>query len=432
MSNEPNKSGTKPAIQHSKSILDDRRIRLLLAVVGAIVAWMVVTIVVQPGTTKTIANVPVDFTYDSAAYTSRGLSIVNAPEKYVTLKVSGDGYTIGSLSANDFVVYPDWSSVRDSGEKSLRLQVRSQSTLLTGVSVSIDGDNTVDVVFDVVEEKTLPIQVTTNYLKIADGYILYGTDISKETVTLSGPSTELSQVETCTAEVTYNGELTSPVTLDTSLRFYTRSGREVEFEYTTLETDSVEVTLQVYKLATLPVEVSFINAPRDFDPSVLVYSLSKKTLNVAGPESQIDRLSTLSVGTIDLSTFALDKVYEMPIELPSGIRLLDNISSITVSFDSSRLETKTMNLPASCVQVINLPSTYTLTVETERLMNVTLCGPAGSLEALNPEQVVIEIDADDFYVAIGQQNIACRLYVPANDKIFALGSYVVQCKIESN
>ena len=37
MSNEPNKSGTKPAIQHSKSILDDRRIRLLLAIVGAIV-----------------------------------------------------------------------------------------------------------------------------------------------------------------------------------------------------------------------------------------------------------------------------------------------------------------------------------------------------------------------------------------------------------
>ena len=300
------------------------------------------------------------------------------------------------------------------------------------MAVSIDGSNTVDVVFDVVEEKTLPIQVTTNYLKIADGYILYGTEVSKETVTLSGPSTELSKVETCTAEVTHNGELTSPVTLDTDLRFYTRSGSEVKFEYTTLEADSVEVTLQVYKLATLPVKVSFINAPRDFDPSVLVYSLSKKTLNVAGPESQIDKLSALSVGTIDLSTFALDKVYEMPIELPSGIRLLDNISTITVSFDSSRLETKTMNLPASCVQVVNLPSTYTLTVGTERLMNVTLCGPAGSLEALTPEQVVIEIDADDFYVAIGQQNIACRLYVPSNDKIFALGSYVVQCKIESN
>ena len=415
MSTAPKKpDGTKPAIKPAGGMLNDRRIRLLLAIIGAIIAWMAVTIVVQPGTTKTISNVPVDFTYDSSAYTSRGLSIVSAPEKFVNLKLSGDGYTIGSLQASDFVVYPDWSSVRDSGEKNLRLQVRSQSTLLTGVSVSIEGgDNTVDVVFDVVEEKTLPITVTTNYLTIADGYILYGTDVSKETVTLSGPSTELSQVETCTAEVAHKGS-------------------EVQFEYTTLEEESVDVTLQVYKVATLPVEVSFINAPRDFDSSVLAYTLSKKTLNVAGPESQIDRLSALSVGTIDLSTFALDKVYEMPIELPTGIHLLDNLSSITVSFDSSKLETKTLNLPSSCVQVVNLPSSYQLTVETERLMNVTLCGPAGSLETLTPEQVVIEIDADDFSVAIGQQNIACRLYVPANGKIFALGSYMVQCKIESN
>ena len=81
-----------------------------------------------------------------------------------------------------------------------------KDTYTNQFTVSAYFDNTVDVVFDVVEEKTLPIQVTTNYLKIADGYILYGTDISKETVTLSGPSTELSKVETCTAEVTYNGE----------------------------------------------------------------------------------------------------------------------------------------------------------------------------------------------------------------------------------
>ena len=83
-----------------------------------------------------------------------------------------------------------------------------------------------------------------------------------------------------------------------------------------------------------------------------------------------------------------------------------------------------MNLPASCVQVVNLPATYQLTVETERLMNVILCGPKGAMETLTPEQVVIEIDAEDFAVATGQQNIACRLYVPSNGKIFALGSYV--------
>ena len=38
-----------------------------------------------------------------------------------------------------------------------------------------------------------------------------------------------------------------------------------------------------------------------------------------------------SIGTIDLSTFTLNKVYELPIELPSDIYLLDNISTITLS-----------------------------------------------------------------------------------------------------
>ena len=53
MNNEPNKkNGAKPAVAHKKNILDDRRIRLALSVLGAIVAWMVVTIIVQPGTTQ--------------------------------------------------------------------------------------------------------------------------------------------------------------------------------------------------------------------------------------------------------------------------------------------------------------------------------------------------------------------------------------------
>ena len=108
MSNQPNKpNGAKSAVHKKKNFLDDRRIRLALSVLGAIVAWMVVTIIVQPGTTNTIYNVPVDYTYDSAAYTSRGLSIVSAEDKTVNLRLSGDGYTIGGLSASDFVVYPD-------------------------------------------------------------------------------------------------------------------------------------------------------------------------------------------------------------------------------------------------------------------------------------------------------------------------------------
>ena len=44
MTNQPkNTSGAKPAVPHKKNFLDDRRIRLALSILGAIVAWMIVT-----------------------------------------------------------------------------------------------------------------------------------------------------------------------------------------------------------------------------------------------------------------------------------------------------------------------------------------------------------------------------------------------------
>ena len=47
MSNTPNKAnGTKQAVAHKKNILDDRRIRLALSILLAVIAWMVVTIIV--------------------------------------------------------------------------------------------------------------------------------------------------------------------------------------------------------------------------------------------------------------------------------------------------------------------------------------------------------------------------------------------------
>ena len=433
MNKQPEKNTRLAPAGQSRTLLDDRRIRLALAILLAVLCWMVVTIVVQPGTTTTLSGVPVDFTYDSATYTSKGLSIVDAPDKTVNLTISGDGYTIGNLGQDDFVVYPDWSSVRSSGSKTLRLRVRCLNAAADGINVSISSpDDTVTVVFDVVEDKVLPVQVITRFLTVEDGYILYNTAVSAETVTLSGPSSELSAVASCTAEVTWSAPLYESETIETNLRFYTEQGKEVQFDYVTMDRETVEVTLTVYKLAQLPVDIRFINTPKGFDSSVLIYSLSADTLRVAGPESVVDSLTDLPVGTIDLSTFTLNKVYEMPIELPSGLVTLDNISTIEVSFDCTSMTTKTLNLPAECVHVINLPSTYQLTVESERLMNLVLCGPKSVLEGLTAEQVVAEIDANDFAVALGQQVIACSIYVPSDGRVFALGSYSVQCHIESN
>ena len=101
------------------------------------------------------------------------------------------------------------------------------------------------------------------------------------------------------------------------------------------------MTLQVYKMATLPVEISFINAPRSFDSSVLRYTLSKGKAEYCRSGN---RWSAPCPGCRWVPSTCPPlrwiKVYEMPIELPENIHLLDNLDSITVSFDCSQMETK--------------------------------------------------------------------------------------------
>ena len=431
---QPKNNKPSPNAQKNKRIdklLDDNRFRVVASIVIALFSWMYVTMVVQPNTTQKITGVPVDFTYGSLTYTQQGLSIVNDPEYYVTIVASGDGSVLGNLDKDDFTVYPDYSTVKGSGETSLRLNVKCNANA-GNVQVELENKSfRAGVVFDTVGELTLPITVLLQDIALQDDFIINKAVALPAEVTLTGPTGELSHVKKAVAQVTADTPLSETVAINAPLHFYDEEGREVKFTYVSSDVEVAEVDIQVYKLADLPVSINFINTPIGFDTKVLDYSLSQEMLTVAGPAKLVDKMTDVNVGTIDLSTFALDRIYEMPITLPEGIVSQENVQQITVSFDSTGLATKTLNLPAESVEVVNLPSGYQLNVVSERIMNVTLCGPQEVLDALTVQGVVARIDAEDLSIVTGQQNIAVGIYVPSSSQVFAIGSYTVQCRITS-
>ncbi len=420
--------------QRLSNILDDPRWRMVVAFLLALIGWVVVTVGIQPGTDSTITNVPVDFSYDSSKYTAMGLSIVNDPTKTVSLKVYGNGSDIGGLRKEDFVVYPKYTSVKGPGVTELPLEVRCIAPNVDTSNIKVNvhpADTSVEVIFDTVEEKTIPVRIVTKDISVADGYTLYRYASSPTEVVLTGPSGELQYVEEAIAEISGNGELTRTTTLSAPLKFVDSAGEEVTLNYVKANVSAADVTLTVYEQAELPLVVSLINAPPGFDTSILEYELSQKTLHVAGPSSVIKNLKELSIGVIDLSTFSMDKAYELPIEMPNGLVNQENVKTVTVSFNTRNLSTKKFNLDASAVQVINMPTGYHLDVLTNRIRNVVLCGPKKVLDGLTADSIVAQINMDDFGIVTGQQTIAVNIYVPASNQVFALGNYSVSCQIVS-
>lgn len=409
----------------------DRRFLLLLSLGIAVLLWLYVTMSVMPNTSTTLNGVPVDFDYDSAKYTTLGLDIVNEPSYTVDLSLSGDGSVLGAARASDFVVYPDYSSVKGAGSQTLNLNVKIiNPDLENRVTATIErGRRTVDVVFDTILTKTLPVMVETSGLHIAEGYSLNKVSSSPSEITITGPSTEVSQVTAVVAPLSMEGELSESQLVQVPLKMRDANGKTLDLPYTTMEDDIVDVTVSVYKQVELPLVVNFINVPSYFDVNTLQYSLSQETLLVSGPERVVNNLTELSVGSFDLSTFSLDKDYQMNVELPDGIVSNENVSSVTLSFDTTGMSERSFNV--SQISVINVPANYQVEVTTKRLNNVVLVGPEEDLEQLSAGSIEARINAEDLQVAVGTQTVAVQIQVPSNPRVFAIGTYTVTCNITS-
>ena len=409
----------------------DRRFLLLLSLCIAILLWTYVTMVVMPNTDTTLSDVPVDFTYDSAKYTTLGLDIVNEPPYTVDLSLSGDGSVLGAASASDFVVYPDYSSVKGAGSQTLNLNVKIVNPDLENrVTATIErGRRTVDVVFDTVLTKTLPVTVEAGGLHIAEGYSLNRVSSSPSEITITGPSSEVSQVASVVAPLAVSAELSESQLMQVSLELRDANSNILDLPYTTIEDDIVDVTVSVYKQVELPLVVNFINVPASFDVNTLQYSLSQETLKVSGPERVVNNLTELSVGSFDLSTFSLEKDYQMNVELPEGLVSDENISSVTLSFDTTGMNERSFNV--SQISVINVPANYQIEATTKRINNVVLVGPEEDLKQLAAGSIEARINAEDLQVAVGTQTVAVQILVPSNPRVFAVGTYTVQCNITS-
>ena len=427
----PNKVTPPPRAR--RSLLDNSAFVVVFSAICALLAWLLVTMFLDPQSSKTISDVPVTFNYQTATYTALGLDIVEQPENAkASVRVEGNGTVIGSITAASIMVYPNYSTVTGAGENILNLDARIVDSEYTNmdIKVTVEGPSTVTVIFDTVSEKTVTVTPDTSGVTISDGYTLRKTTAVPAEVTLRGPTSELDQIASVVAPVSSEETLSDTTTLPSVLEMRNEDGEVITPQYTTMDNETSNVTLTVYQVRELPLEVDFINTPVGFDTSSLKYSLSYDTLTVAGPAKTISALTKLSVTSFDLDKeFAFDRDYQRQIELPEGIVSQDGVSSVTLSFDTTGMSSTSLNV--SNIRTINEPSNLDVQVLTSVINNIQLYGPEEEIAELSAENVLVQVDCQNLTSTTGQgqQTLPVTIQIPSSSRIFAVGSYTVECQI---
>lgn len=404
---------------------------MLLALLCGFIAWTVVTVYVDPQGSVTVQDVPINYANSASTYTSQGLDIVEKRDiETVDVKVTGNSTIIGNIQNSDIMVYPSYAGVSGAGKVTLRLQARLVNTtdFPGNIECVVENPKTIDVFFDEVSEKTLPITVDASAVSVADGYMLNKTTAVPAEITLRGPTTELDQVASVVATVPGDGELSDTTTVPATLELRDENGEPFTPQYTTMDSDTANVTLTIYQVRELPLVVDFIGTPTNFDTKSLKYSLSQDTLRVAGPARTVSALEELTVTDFDLAReFELGRDYQRLVELPAGIVSLDGVTSVTLSFDTEDMASTTLNI--SNIKPINVPSNYEIEILSSLVSGVTLYGPADEIEAISADSVVAQIDCQSVNLTVGQQSIPVTIQIPSSTRVFATGSYTVQSEV---
>ena len=420
-----------PNEPHGSSLWDNRFFSIFLALVFGLATWIVVTVYIDPQGNVTRADVPINYSYSASTYINQGLDIVDKPDiSGVTVRVEGNMTTIGSITASDIMVYPSYANVNGSGKVTLRLQAKIMNTsdFSGNIKCTVESPTSIDVVFDEVSEKTVPVTVDTSGVSVADNYMLNRTAAVPAEVTLRGPTSELDRISAVAAPITTDTALADTTTLPANLEMRDENSTVVTPLYTTMDNSSANVTLTIYQVRELPLSVNFIGTPKGFDVNSLKYTLSQQTLRVAGSARTISALDSLAVTDFDLAQeFELDRDYQRLIELPAGVVSLDGATNVTLSFDTDNLASTKLNV--SNIRAINVPSNYELEILSSLVCGVELYGPADEIQDLSADSVLAQIDCQSLNLTAGQQTIPVTIQIPASSRIFATGSYTVQCEI---
>lgn len=414
-------------------LVNDKRFLALVSLFLSFVVWLIVVSLIDPDSTQTVSGVVVDLGYNSSAYTSIGLGVIDQQQTTVTVTAKGDRSVIGGLDASDFVIYPNYSAVKGPGEYTLPLLCRPVSSFNNNYEIELSR-STITVRFDKMTSKKFKVSVDTDEISVPEGYYMEEPQITPGEITLKGPESEINKIGAIKANAVFAGERTESANTSAALELYNKEGELISSSETNIEMDTtqVEVTLTILKIKEVPLTFDFTGVPPGYDPAQLNATLSQKTLRVAGPPAQIDTLENISVGYINLTRIELGKPYDDLPELtvPEGLKVIEAVPKITVTFDTSGYTSRVVNVTE--IRPINVPANMTLNFPVPRISNVVLVGTEEELEELATTSVIAQVDASNITLKKGQQDTQVQIIVSATKSVFAIGTYSVLCDVSTS
>ena len=322
-------------------MLENKKVNIILALIVAIVLWAYVLGEVNPETTVTVKDVPINF-LNQDMLEDTGYTILSSSAYSVNITISGQRTAATKVKPGDFTVAADVEALRP-GENTVRVFVSGPD----GVKIESVNVEKITVTVDklVSREKEIKTEVSGVVENDKEVYVV---EQGSDTVTVSGAETLIEKITVVKAVVEADKIGESMETIDADLTAVDKNGLEVS--NVKLSQDKIKVTAVLFNKKTVHLDVPVINQNEgDIERSVTC----PKTVVIKGTEKDLSSIEKISCRTLDVG--GITETTSVPLEpvLPEGIQLADESNNLSANVSVKTVSKVQFDFTDRDIQLIN-------------------------------------------------------------------------------
>lgn len=417
----------KTEVAPKKSLLYNKKAMAVLSALLALLFWVVITITQNPTRDITIDDVPITINTEGTVISELGLGIVGEYKDQATVRVSGPSYIVSGLKSGDITVTASLADVKSAGTYELELTASRGSTT-SGYSILSVKPSKIRVSFDAFDTNSFNIVPVANGVSAVNGLVAESaiiTDSEQSAIIVTGPHSEMEKISTVKAIADVNKTLSETTSYDAELAFFDKDDNKLDLKNLKYTDEKIQITVPISRKKEVKIVPTFVDKPEYYNRKNVPYKLSEEKLTVIGPPETVDKLETVELESIDFSEITdSSQSFDVPLNLPNGVKSVENIEYITVKVPIKNLGRKTLTVKN--ISASNLQSG--LRAELANDVKITLCGDKSALRKIKSQNVVLTVDALD--KKKGDYTLDAKVSINKANNVWAIGSYQVTVSIK--
>ncbi len=370
----------RPAFNRSKAL------RIVISLLVAIAMWVYVDLEKAPERTKTIRDIPVEFSGENTTLADKNLMLLSGYDTTIDLVIKGPKRELVKMNSENVRVIASTSSIDSVGVHQLDYTYSFPDGVVRA-NVSVEKASLSQITVTVGELYTKEVEVQCEVVgEVAEGYFAGDVVLDPEKLTLRAQRDDLLNVSHAKLTVDISGA-TRSVVQTADVQLYDYDGNLVENSSIRMNASLIQAKVPVLTTKEVPLEVEFSGIPGAAMDSITC-TITPKTVRLNGEADVLENISKIVLATLYVEDLELTQQNSYVVTPPDGTWLVNGNEVAKVEITLEGIDETT--LTATDITYDSLPAgMYAVPQST---LSVKLWGLEEEIAEVQSENLTVRAD----------------------------------------